>query len=481
MRRIVNILSKNWVLVIVTVIGIFLRFYKLGEFATFLGDQGRDAIILKRIITFEHFPAIGAPTSIGQVYLGPFYYYFIAPWLAIFKLNPIGPIIGVATFSSLYLVINYLIVKDLVDKKTALASTVFISFSSILIELSRFSWNPNLLPLFTLLTLYFFVKSIKNKHWYFFSLTGAFLSFSIQLHYLALFLVPAIVLFYLFDFIKDKKKIMYMKNFAIHAFSFILFSSPLIVFDLRHEFLNAKNFVKLFQESSTGLITKLNSLIESFYYLNLYSFNLELNRFFIYILLILIGIVSFSLIRQKSNIKFFAIFFLLTLILMSFYSGQKHPHYFGILYPIYFVVVAYFLVFSGNSVFGKFIFYVFMFGFVFLNFNRYPYFSRNTNSQIVFAEKIAKKIFTNIEKEKFTVTALPEKYSDSTYRYFLEIWGKRAIEKDSLEKADELFLVCEKQCDPVIGNPQWDIAFFAPTKIAGVWNIDGVKIYKLIR
>ena len=94
---------------------------------------------------------------------------------------------------------------------------------------------------------------------------------------------------------------------------------------------------------------------------------------------------------------------------------------------------------------------------------------------------MAKKILSNIGKEKYTVTALPEKYSDSTYRYFLEIWGKRPIEKDSLEKADELFVVCEKTCSPIIGNPQWDIAYFAPNKIEDQWTIDNIKIYKLIR
>src|SRR4030042_5978400 len=111
MRRILNILTNNWILIMVLIIGVFLRFYKFTGFVTFLGDQGRDAIIIKRILTFEHFPAIGAPTSIGQVYLGPFYYYFIAPWLLFFNFNPIGLAIGVGFFSSLFLLINYLIVK----------------------------------------------------------------------------------------------------------------------------------------------------------------------------------------------------------------------------------------------------------------------------------------------------------------------------------------------------------------------------------
>jgi hypothetical protein len=166
---------------------------------------------------------------------------------------------------------------------------------------------------------------------------------------------------------------------------------------------------------------------------------------------------------------------------MSFYSGQKHPHYFGVLYPLYFVIVAYFLTFSVDSIFGKIILFLFIFGYIFLNYQKFPYFFYPANKQIQLSEKVARQIKDNINAKKFTVTALPEKYSDSTYRYFLELWGKRPIEKDSLDKADELFLVCEKKCDPIIGNPQWDIAYFAPNKIDNEWTIDGVKIYKLVR
>lgn len=41
-----------------------MRLYKLDDFAIFLGDQGRDAIIMKRIVTFEHLPAVGPSSSV---------------------------------------------------------------------------------------------------------------------------------------------------------------------------------------------------------------------------------------------------------------------------------------------------------------------------------------------------------------------------------------------------------------------------------
>jgi len=482
MRRILNILTNNWILIIVLIIGVFLRFYKFTGFVTFLGDQGRDTIIVKRILTLEHFPAIGAPTSIGQVYLGPFYYYFITPWLLFFNYQPIGLAFGVAFFSSLYLLINYLVVKELFDKKIALISTIFLSFSSVLIDFSRFSWNPNLLPLFTLLTVYFVVKSLKTNKWYFFALSGAFLSFIIQLHYLALFLCLPISIIYLIDFLKDKKQLIHKFFYLfICLFFFILFSSPLIVFDLRHQFLNTKNFISLFQSSGTSFLTKFNSLFDSFYYLNLYSFNINLNKFFVYLLLLFLFIILFTLIKKGSNLKIFLFTFLLTILGMSLYSGPKYPHYFVVLYPIYYIIISHFLVFPKGSSWEKYLTIFFVFGFIFLNFQKYPYFYSPPNNQITLAKNIAQKIFDNVKKEKFTVTALPEKYSDSTYRYFLEIWGKRAIEKDSLNKANELFVVCEKKCNIIIGNPMWDIAYFAPNKIIGEWKVEGIKIYKLIR
>ena len=464
-------------------LGIFLRLYRFEGFVTFLGDQGRDAIIVNRIITLEHFPAIGPPTSVGQVYLGPFYYYFIAPWLLFFNHQPVGLAFGVAFISVIGILINYLIVKKLFDHKVAIISTIFLTFSSTMIEFSRFSWNPNLLPFFTLLTVYFVIKSLETNKWYYFALVGTFLSFSIQLHYLALFLIPPIGLLLLLSLYKKSAKqlISQFPNFLISAFSFVFFSSPLIIFDLRHNFLNSKLFLALFRSSGTSFLTKLNSLFDSFYYLNLYSFNITLNKFFIYILLFFLLTILFTLVKKSSNLKTFLFIFLLTILGMSLYSGPKYPHYFVILYPLYYIIISHFLVFPKESTWEKYLTVFFMIGFIFLNYQKYPYFHNPPNNQITLSETIAQKIFSNIKDKKYTVTALPEKYSDSTYRYFLEIWGKRSLEKDSLEKANELFVVCEKKCDLIIGNPMWDIAYFAPNKIVGEWEVSGVKIYKLIR
>lgn len=449
---------------------------------TFLGDQGRDAIIIKRIITGEHFPAIGAPTSVGQVYLGPFYYYFIAPWLLLFKFQPIGLAFGVAIYSSFYLLVNYFIVKELFNKRISLISTLFLSFSSVLIDFSRFSWNPNLLPLFVLLTIYFAIKSLQTNKWHYFFLLGAFLSFSIQLHYLALFLIPAIGIIFLSSLYKKsvKQLISQFHNFLISVLSFIIFSSPLIIFDLRHNFLNSKLFLALFKSSGTSFASKINSFFDSFYYLNFYSFNIILNKFFIYVLLVFLFIILFTLIKKSSNLKTFLLIFFITIVGMSLYNGPKHPHYFGILFPLYFVIISYFLASLNQSSFGKIMIVFFISGYIFLNFQKYYFLRNQPNNQIAHAEKVAQFLDKKIGKEKFNFAVQPDGDPEDAYLYFLELKGKVPLDRKKLEVGNEMFIVCGNDCD-LKNTKSWNINMFGKFEISSEWSVEGVRIYKLIR
>jgi predicted membrane-bound mannosyltransferase len=259
-------------LTMIVLIGSFLRFYKLGEFITFLGDQGRDAIIVRRLITFEHFPAIGPVTSIGGIFLGPFYYYFIAPWILLFNFDPVGLACGVAFMSSVFLVVQYLMVKNMFDKKVALISVCFVAFSWTLIEFSRFSWNPNLLPHFMFLTVWASFQAFQTRKLKYYALVGITLAIDVQLHYLALFALPAAAVLLMVDFISSSGKIKFqiIKGKLVALGSFTLLCAPLVVFDLKHEYLNYKNFTALIGHSSTLNRNVPVELLNAFTFLNGY-------------------------------------------------------------------------------------------------------------------------------------------------------------------------------------------------------------------
>ena len=46
-NKIITFIKNNWPLLIILLIGAFLRLYRIGEYMTFLGDEGRDAIIVR--------------------------------------------------------------------------------------------------------------------------------------------------------------------------------------------------------------------------------------------------------------------------------------------------------------------------------------------------------------------------------------------------------------------------------------------------
>ena len=463
--------------------GVFLRFYRLDDFAMFLSDQGRDAIIIKRILTGEHFPAIGAPTSVGQVYLGPFYYYFIAPWLLLFNYQPVGLAFGVAFFSSLFLLINFITVKKLINLKTAYLSTIFLTLSSTLVDFSRFSWNPNLLPLFSFLTAYFTTESIRTKKWYFFALTGAFLSFSIQLHYLALILCLPVALIYLFDLIKNKSHVLNkFVNIFISLSSFILFTFPLIIFDLRHDFLNSKNFLILFKSSQSLTSSKLDNLFNTFISLNKYSLNISLNMWQTVILLAFILMSSFVIIyRSKSQIKIFILFFLTCFLGLSLYNGPKFPHYLAMVYPFYFLLIAYFLSEISTDFLGKIIIAVFIVMYSLLNLQKFNFINMPSANQIGLSQNVANFLAEKINRQPFNIATWPVEFTEDSYLYFLELKGLRPADRRKIEITDQMFVLCNKEPCQIINSPSWNISMFGKAKIVGEWKVEDVKIYKLVR
>ena len=64
----------------------------------FLGDQGRDVLVIRNFFKHKDLFFIGPQTSIGNMYLGPYYYYLIAPALLLANFNPVGPAVFIALF-----------------------------------------------------------------------------------------------------------------------------------------------------------------------------------------------------------------------------------------------------------------------------------------------------------------------------------------------------------------------------------------------
>jgi len=482
-KRIKNILTKNWFFFVLLLIGIFLRIYRLEEFITFLGDQGRDAIIIKRIITFEDFPALGPVSSIGQVFLGPFFYYLMAPFLALFRLNPVGLAFGSAFYSIISVIFAYFILKK-IDWKTANLFLVLTTFSWGLIHNARFSWNPNLLPYFSFFTLYFTSLFFK-KNLFFPFLAGTFFSFSTQLHYLALFLAPTLILFFLINYKKIlEKPSLFAKKITYFFIGFLIFYLPLILFDLKNQFLNTKNFIKIFSEKeiiqSTSFYQRFQETLTNFFN---FTFNSKIDYFLSFTFFIILFIYFFrkNFFQKKPLFQLVFLSFFVFILGFSTLSSFRHFHYYNAIYLNFFVILAvFFAEFFSINLLTKILVFAFLLFFINQNRLNYPFRHPQGNFQTKIAQKIAKSIVDNNPKIPYQIVPIPFTEMDGHIRYYLEIMGKRPLAEESPQEGKELYILCyEKECD-VLNHPQWQIAAFKNKKIDKIWKVDRVKIYKII-
>jgi 4-amino-4-deoxy-L-arabinose transferase-like glycosyltransferase len=241
---------ENIFLLIILLVAIYLRFYNLENTFMFQSDQARDAIIVSNIFKEKDPVFIGPVTSIGNMYLGPFYYYFMLPFLYLSYPNPIGPVYAVAALSVITVALIYLITKKIFNQKMAILATIFFALSHITVELARFSWNPNPAPFFSLLMFYFSYLAVKkdSRYWL---LVSVMFSILAQLHYVALLSLAGAGVFFLLHLPKKTKKKDRQKLLKYTVLSILLFLlslTPLILFDWKHDWRNVQAF--------TNIITK---------------------------------------------------------------------------------------------------------------------------------------------------------------------------------------------------------------------------------
>src|SRR3990170_8908319 len=108
-----ELLRRHWFIIAVTLAAAFLRFYNLSDSLQFLGDQGRDALVMYRIFSQRDLPFIGPITSVGGFYLGPLYYWFMAPFLWLGRLNPAAPALATAAIGVITIPVLYFVAKKL--------------------------------------------------------------------------------------------------------------------------------------------------------------------------------------------------------------------------------------------------------------------------------------------------------------------------------------------------------------------------------
>lgn len=496
----------------------FLRIYKISDYMTFLGDEGRDVLVAYNILHGQ-FTLLGPTSSVGGFFLGPIYYYFMTPFLWLFNYDPVGPAVMVALFGVATVWLVYKIGSEFFDKKTGLIAAFLYSISPLVIAYSRSSWNPNLMPFFSLLNLYILYKAIKRNNIFLFIFSGILFGITMQLHYVALFLVVILVVYIAFArtlFSREKNFLVnIIYNYALFFIGFIVGISPFLAFEVRHGFPNERsifNFIlysgetgtngKFFDTVGNVFFRIFGRLLTNFPPPEQVGIAAHLNITIWYFATILLGLASvfvfilyFKEAAKRRDVNFLRlsllfIWFFLGILIFGFYKKPIYDYYFGFIFPLPFLLVGNLIsTIYDSSAFlkikGKAIAIVILLVLVGINLWGIP-FRFSANKQKDQAEKISNFVLSKTEGKPFNFALITLGNSDHTYRYFFKLEGKDpvVIQNPQLDPkresvTNQLLVICEDpNCQP-LGNSLWEVAGFGRAEISGVWNVSVVKVYKL--
>jgi len=237
-------LVKYWPLLLIIVSTFFLRIWNLEELFYFSYDEAIPAFVGRRLILWNHIPLIGGVTPFG-FHLAPYFYWFYSLLLLVGNLNPI--IWGYAG-AAIAIITTFLIYKvgtRLGTKKTAFTAATFWTFSFLANLNDRHLWALYWGPLISLISLICLHKIInpntENIRARFICLLGITLAISIHAD-------PSNLVFVLLAIIVWVNYKIPINKSTFFAIAIIIFSfTPLVVFDLRHNFANTRpvlDFIK---------------------------------------------------------------------------------------------------------------------------------------------------------------------------------------------------------------------------------------------
>jgi len=527
---------KNWeliILFIIIAIAVFLRFSNIFKLQFFTYDQSRDALFVKRMIVDREFRLLGTQTSLPGMYLPPFYFYTIAPVLWLFRLNPVGidfysALIGVLTVPLVYFVAN-----KLFGKPAGIFSAGLFAVSPIVVELTRRAWNPNTLPFFILVSFYFVYQYFKEKKDKFFLLAFGFYGYCLSLHFGVWTLAPLFFVLWLICLVKEKK----IKT-AIGALLIIFFFiSPLLLFELRHNFfLTSQAKVFFFDGNHLGI--RMNNIFESFIaslvaiFVILISgkitlgygapleFGRKLKELFsfsqpisvvaqkpfslsfqwwglaIFFIILIFSIYFFSKIFRKEKFKnslslpliLIWVWIIWGVFVTLLYSGKFFFFYYLYLFPAPILLFGLIGKIFWEKKALRIISLVALLLIIVFHWRHTTVFSQGWRG-ISDLQAVSKIISENISKEELFNLATIQRDLDRwdrnsvDYRYFTETFGKkRGLDwyPEDYRRANILFVIDETgKTDPLTSNIM-EIQEFSPGKIIGRWEASkNIVIYKI--
>ncbi|MFH2062095.1 MAG: glycosyltransferase family 39 protein [Candidatus Beckwithbacteria bacterium] len=354
-------MKKKTILILtgILILTLLLRLFKLQELYFFTMDESLIAFRALGLFKYQRPFLIGGGSPL-QVHLPPYFYYLASILLLPFNFNPISWGVSGALFGVLTVYILFLLTKKIFNKKTALIASVLYATSFTAVFFDRHFWPLSLNPIYTLTSLLLLLKLDQKKAWPYFALAGTMV--------MAITSDPSnlpLILTVLIFIINQRKKINLKKTYLSGLSALLVFFTPLLLFDLRHNWVNFSGVFKLFEKTS-ALSLSLQRLIDAllliprslvrFWYspqtnlIELHSYcisyaNARQHNLSIFLVILAFGVLAWFI--KKANqpilkaISFLLIFYFSGITLFGSLGYSIFDHYLTGLLPIFAIITAF--------------------------------------------------------------------------------------------------------------------------------------------
>lgn len=333
MKKSLVLFKIKWLYVVITIIVLACipRAIELVSGNYVFGfDQGKHWLGAKALVVDHRIPLIGDEVGGARGFFqGPGWIYSLSIFYLLFGGNPYGGIVlmflsGVATVG-----LALWLFRKAFGVLTSGCIGLLLAISPILIESSRLTWPPHMIPPLTVISLYALWKMITGVYGYtpiLFFVVACMEHFEIA----TAGTMAIALLLYVIPFAIVRKMPLKIVFLSIGAWCIPFI--PLIIFDIRHQFLNAKGVIETFGgnrqiQSSLALLVANHRMIFS---TNIFhAFQKIFSPHYIIIGLLIIG--AFQLIdKTVSRTKRQFIFFLyqfppILFFVLLFYKNDLWP------------------------------------------------------------------------------------------------------------------------------------------------------------
>jgi len=429
-----RVLALNFytkVLILIFILGFFLRIIGGVGSLLFTYDQARDAIYSMGIFSGQ-LKIVGPASDVPGLFHGPLFYYLIAPAYYLAGGYPNFVYLEMIFINLLSVVPLFILVKKLFNNaQIALLSALLFSISFETVSYARWISNPALaIPAFAIFYLGLWMAINREKYGFIFLSIGCGLA--VQSEVFLVYLIPFLILCLLLY----KAKVTDRRLIVLSAIIFLLFIFSYILAELKFHFQGLMGLKSFLLSSLTNNSFKTDNFKNYYVSLsNLFSSNLFYGSKIAsgIVSLAIFALTAFSVVKDKDRRSLLFLLLIFFSSLSVFLIATFKAQFVTVGATIPFIILtsyATWFVIAKNKILGFLLIFMLVIGNVsaILRFNKTGNKLFQIQDGMIFKDEInlVKKTYQTSKNEQFSINAVTNPlFTPTTWAYLYQIYSNR--------------------------------------------------------